>query len=287
MGANMVSNLLKKGNKVVVYDINKDAVKAAESAGATSTSSVAELSAGVDAVITMLPTPDIVKDTFRGPKGIIANSKKGTILIDSSTVGPDAPKELAPEAQAKGLTFVDAPVTGAVPAAKAGTLTFLVGGTEEECKKVKDLLLCMGKHVVHCGPTGMGQVAKVCNNMALAINMISTAEALMLGKRLGLNPKLMNDILNISSGRSWCTEIYCPAPNVLETAPSNNDYEGGFMVDLIAKDLGLATQCGTNVKSPLALGSQAQQIYLTMSHQGMGRKDFSSIYKYLEGKMGK
>jgi len=137
---------------------------------------------------------------------------------------------LAPEAQAKGLTFVDAPVTGAVPAARAGTLTFLVGGTEAEYNAVKPILLGMGKNIVHCGGTGTGQVAKICNNMCLAINMISTAETLMLAKRLGLSPKLMNDILNISSGRSWCSEIYCPAPGILENVPSNNNYDGGFMV---------------------------------------------------------
>ena len=207
--------------------------------------------------------------------------------MDSSTVGPDAPRELAPEAQAKGLTFVDTPVTGAVPAARAGTLTFLVGGTEAEYQAVKPILLSMGKNVVHCGPTGTAQIAKICNNMALAINMISTAETLMLAKRLGLSPKLMNDILNISSGRSWCSEIYCPAPNILENVPSNNNYDGGFMVELIAKDLGLAQHSASKVKHPLPLGSQAHQVYLTMSHHGMARKDFSSVYKYLEGKEGK
>ena len=137
--------------------------------------------------------------------------------MDSSTVGPDTPRELAPEAQAKGLTFVDAPVTGAVPAARAGTLTFLVGGTEAEYNAVKPILLGMGKNIVHCGATGTGQVAKICNNMCLAINMISTAETLMLAKRLGLSPKLMNDILNIISGRSWCSEIYCPLQVSLKT----------------------------------------------------------------------
>lgn len=287
MGLNMVHNLIKNGNKVIAYDINNDALKAAEKEGASSASSVAAVSANVDSLVTMLPTPDIVLNTFQGPNGIIANSKKGTLLMDSSTVGPDTPRIIAAEAKAKGVTFVDAPVTGAVPAARAGTLTFLVGGTEAEYNAVKPVLLGMGKNIVHCGETGTGQIAKICNNMCLAINMISTAETLMLAKRLGLSPKLMNDILNISSGRSWCTEIYCPAPNILENVPSNNDYNGGFMVELIAKDLGLANQSASKVKHPLPLGSQAQQIYLTMALQGLAKKDFSSIYKYLEGKDGK
>lgn len=281
MGSNMVANLLKNGHKVVAFDLNPDAVRAATANGATAASSVAALAQQSDKVITMLPTPDIVKQTYRGANGIIANSKKGSILIDSSTVGPDTPRELAPEAQAKGLTFVDAPVTGAVPAARAGTLTFLVGGTEAECASVRDVLLAMGKHVVHCGPTGAGQAAKICNNMCLAINMISTAETLGLAQRLGLSPKLMTDILNISSGRSWCSEIYNPAPNVAENVPSNNDYEGGFMVELLAKDLALVQHSASQVKAPLPLGGQALQVYMTMSNNGMGRKDFSSVYKFL------
>lgn len=281
MGANMVTNLLKNGHKVVAFDLNAEAVRAVTAKGATAASSVADVAQQSDKVITMLPTPDIVKETYRGTNGIIANSKKGSILIDSSTVGPDAPRELAPEAQAHGLTFVDAPVTGAVPAARAGTLTFLVGGTEAECVSVRDVLLAMGKHVVHCGPTGAGQAAKICNNMCLAINMISTAETLGLAQRLGLSPKLMTEILNISSGRSWCSEIYNPAPNVAENVPSNNDYEGGFMVDLLAKDLSLVQHSASQVKAPLPLGGQALQVYTTMSNNGMGRKDFSSVYKFL------
>ena len=281
MGSNMVANLLKNGHKVVAFDVNSEALRAATANGATAATSVADVASQSDSVITMLPTPAIVKETFRGKNGIFANSKKGSILIDSSTVGPETPQELAPEAQALGLTFVDAPVTGAVPAARAGTLTFLVGGTEAECASVKQLLLGMGKHVVHCGPTGAGQAAKICNNMCLAINMISTAETLALAERLGLSAKLMNDILNISSGRSWCTEIYCPAPDIVANAPSNNDYEGGFMVDLITKDLTLAQHSASQVKAPLPLGGQALQVYTTLGAKGLGRKDFSSVFKFL------
>lgn len=254
------------------------------SKGATAATSVAALASQVDRVITMLPTPRIVMETFSGPDGIIENAKKGSILLDSSTVGPETPKALVKLARAKNLRFVDAPVSGAVPAAKAGSLTFLVGGETEEYEAVKELLLAMGKNVVHCGPTGMGQVAKICNNMCLAINMISTAETLGLAKRLGLDPKLMTGILNISSGRSWCSEIYNPAPGVQENAPSNNQYQGGFQVQLISKDLGLVQQSATVVNAPLPMGSLAYQLYLTMLNNGYHGKDFSSVYEFLEKK---
>lgn len=284
MGANMASHLIAKGHRVVVYDLSKEAIAELVGKGATAATSVASLASQVDRVITMLPTPQIVMETFTGPEGIIENSKPGSILLDSSTVGPETPKTLVKLANAKNLKFVDAPVSGAAPAAKAASLTFLVGGEPEEYEAVKDLLLAMGKNVVHCGPTGMGQVAKICNNMCLAINMISTAETLGLAKRLGLDPKLMTGILNISSGRSWCSEIYNPAPGVQENAPSNNKYKGGFQVQLISKDLGLVQQAATQVHAPLPMGSLAYQVYLTMLNNGYNGKDFSSVYEFLEKK---
>lgn len=148
---------------------------------------------------------------------------------------------------------------------------------------MKGLLLAMGKNVVHCGPTGSGQAAKICNNMALAINMISTAETLNLAKKLGIDPKLMTHILNISSGRSWCSELYNPVPGVMDNVPANVHYQGGFQVQLIAKDLSLVQQSATDLKVPLPLGSLAYQTYLTMLNNGYFGKDFSSIYQFLEG----
>jgi 3-hydroxyisobutyrate dehydrogenase len=283
MGGNMVANLLKNGHKVVVYDKSQDAVNDAASKGATVAASVTQLAQQSDRIITMLPTPKIVKEIFSGPDGIIENSKPGSILLDCSTVGPETPIELVKAAKAKGVTFVDAPVTGAVPAARAGTLTFLVGGSDSEFEAVKDLLLGMGKNVVHCGPTGSGQAAKICNNMCLAINMISTAETLNLAKKLGIDPKLMTKILNISSGRSWCSEIYNPVPGVMEDVPCNVGYKGGFQVQLISKDLSLVQQSATEHKVPLPLGSLAYQTYLTMLNNGYYGKDFSSVYEFLKG----
>ena len=280
----MSSNLLKNGHKVVVYDSNPEAMRSLVSAGAAAASSVADLASQSDRVITMLPTPDIVKAVYRGSDGVFANAKKGSILIDSSTVGPEPPQELAPEAKSKGLTFIDAPVTGAVPAARDGTLTFLVGGTESEAASIKELLLSMGKNVVHCGPTGSGQIAKICNNMCLAITMIGTAETLALARRLGLDPRLMTHILNISSGRSWSSEVYNPAPGIMDKVPSSNDYKPGFSVELLAKDLGLAQTAATRVKAPLPLGGPSHQVYLTMQANGWSKKDFSSVYKFLEEK---
>lgn len=284
MGANMTLNLLKNGKKVVVFDLSADATKDLVAKGATNASSVAELAQQCDKVITMLPTPKIVKEIYTGPDGIIKNSKAGSILMDSSTVGPETPIEIQKVAKASGLTFIDTPVTGAVPAAAAGTLTFLVGGDKSEYEAVKDTLLAMGKNVVHCGPIGQGQVAKICNNMCLAINMIATAETLNLAKRLGLDPKLMTDILNISSGRSWSSEIYNPVPGVMPNVPSSNGYKGGFQTQLISKDLSLVQQSATSVGAPLPLGSLAYQIYLTMLSNGYHGKDFSSVFQFLEEK---
>ncbi|KAI1290414.1 3-hydroxyisobutyrate dehydrogenase, mitochondrial [Halotydeus destructor] len=284
MGNYMVANLLKSGNKVVVYDQAKAAMADVIKNGAVAANSVADLAKQCDKIFTMLPTPDIVSKVYSSPDGIIANSKSGTILMDSSTVGPETPRQLVKLAEAKGLIFLDTPVSGAVPAARAGTLTFLVGGTADQCESVKATLLGMGKNVVHCGPIGAGQVAKICNNMCLAINMISTCETLQLAKRLGLDPKLMTQVLNISSGRSWCSEIYNPVPDVMENVPANTGYKGGFQVQLISKDLSLAQQSATGVKAPLALGAAAYQTYLTMLNNGYFGKDFSAVYEYLEKK---
>jgi 3-hydroxyisobutyrate dehydrogenase len=171
-----------------------------------------------------------------------------------------------------------------VPAAKAASLTFMVGGKEKELEAIKDLLLCMGKNVVHCGDVGSGVTAKICNNMMLAISMIGTSETLNLGKRLGLDPKLLTKILNISSGRTWSSEVYNPVPGVGDNLnlPANNDYEGGFMTHLIAKDLGLAQSAATRSNSPTPLGTLSHQIYRLMLNNGYSTKDFSSVYKFIQ-----
>uniref|UniRef100_A0A8D1R3G2 3-hydroxyisobutyrate dehydrogenase, mitochondrial n=1 Tax=Sus scrofa TaxID=9823 RepID=A0A8D1R3G2_PIG len=190
-------------------------------------------------------------------------------------------KELAKEVEKMGAVFMDAPVSGGVGAARSGNLTFMVGGVEEEFAAAQELLGCMGSNVVYCGAVGTGQAAKICNNLLLAISMIGTAEAMNLGIRLGLDPKLLAKILNMSSGRCWSSDTYNPVPGVMDGVPSANNYQGGFGTTLMAKDLGLAQDSATSTKSPILLGSQAHQIYRLMCAKGYANKDFSSVFQFL------
>ena len=286
MGSNMCANLQKNGHELILYDPNPNAIKDLIAGGnARSVSSPAEVAQQSERVFTMVPFPTDVLNVYTGPNGLIANARKETILIDSSTVDPETSKKIETEASAKGIRFVDAPVTGAVPAARAGTLTFIVGGPKETVDELRELLLCMGKNVIHCGTTGMGSVAKLCNNMMLAISMIGTAETLNLARRSGLDPKLMTDILNISSGRTWVSEGYNPVPGVgSSTTPSSNDYDKGFRSSLLAKDLNLAQLISVQSQSPTPMGSTASQYYrILVNNEKYADKDFSAIYEFLKG----
>ena len=202
---------------------------------------------------------------------LLRKVKKGSLLIDSSTIDPMVSKELAKEVEKMGAVFMDAPVSGGVGAAPSGNLTFMVGGVEEEFAAAQELLGCMGSNVVYCGAVGTGQAAKICNNLLLAISMIGTAEAMNLGIRLGLDPKLLAKILNMSSGRCWSSDTYNPVPGVVDGVPSANNYQGRFGTTLMAKDLGLAQDSATSTKSPILLGSQAHQIYRMMCAKGYSK----------------
>lgn len=180
-----------------------------------------------------------------------------------------------------GARFVDAPVSGGVPGAEKATLTFMVGGTSAEYDAVKKTLECMGKNITHCGDSGMGQAAKICNNMLLGISMIGVCEAMNMAIRLGLDAKSFMDIVNSSTGRCWSSELYNPVPGLVPTAPANRNYEGGFSIDLITKDLGLASAVATASNSPIPLGSMAHQTYRTLKAKGLGNKDFSAVYDFL------
>ena len=282
MGSNMANHLLNKGHRLVVYDVYPEAMTAFADKGALVAQNPAELANKCDRVFTMLPTGSHVLEAYNGKNGILEKVKPGTLLIDSSTIDPSTSREVAKLAEAKGAVFLDAPVSGAVPAARAATLTFMVGGKEKEVEAIKDLLLCMGKNVVHCGDVGSGEIAKICNNMALAITMIGTSEALNLAKQSGLDPKLMTKILNIGSGRSWSSEVYNPVPGVMENVPAANNYDGGFMVQLMAKDLGLAQASATRTNTPTPLGTLSHQIYRLMQNNGYASKDFSFVYQFFQ-----
>nr|CAH0105723.1 unnamed protein product [Daphnia galeata] len=282
MGGPMALNLLNKGNSVTVFDVYPEAMSKLQDAGAAIGHNPAEVAEKSDTIITMLPNSSHVQEAYAGENGVFQTAKPGSLLIDSSTIDPSVSKEMAILAEKKGMIFIDAPVSGGVMAAKAGTLTFMVGGPEHEFANAKSILEHVGKNIVYCGPVGAGQAAKICNNMLLAINMVGTAEAMNLGVRLGLDPKLLSSVINTSSGRSWSSEIYNPVPGVLPNVPASNNYEGGFGTALMTKDLGLAQNSATRSNSAIPLGSLAHQLYRLMTVRGYAKKDFSSVYEFLQ-----
>jgi len=282
MGGHMARNLLKKGYPVIAYDVSQDNLAALKADGGSVASCPAEAAAGVSTVVTMLPESTHVKQVYAGDDGIFSSVENGALLIDSSTIDPAVSQDMAALAAGKGAVFMDAPVSGGVNAARDGALTFMVGGPEESFPSTKAILDHMGKNVVYCGAVGTGQAAKICNNMLLGISMIGTSETMNLGMRLGLDPKLLAKILNMSSGRCWSSEVYNPVPGVLPGVPSSNNYQGGFGTALMTKDLGLAQSAAIATKTPTPLGASALQIYRTLCNHGFAEKDFSSAFQYLK-----
>ncbi|XP_038079152.1 3-hydroxyisobutyrate dehydrogenase, mitochondrial-like [Patiria miniata] len=282
MGGHMAKNLLKQGYPLVIHDVYPEAITELQDLGASVADSAADVAEKTDRIVTMLPSSPNVIEAYNSATGILSTVRKGALLIDSSTIDPSVAKEVAAQAEKKGAVYMDAPVSGGVNAARDALLTFMVGGKPEEFGAAKELLQCMGKNVVNTGPVGTGQAAKICNNMMLGITMIGTSETMNLGIRLGLEPKMLAQILNTSSGRSWSSDTYNPVPGVMEGVPSANQYKGGFSTGLMTKDLGLAQNAATNTKSPTPLGSLAHQIYRIMCSKGYSLKDFSSAFQYLK-----
>ncbi|XP_076178764.1 3-hydroxyisobutyrate dehydrogenase, mitochondrial isoform X2 [Ptiloglossa arizonensis] len=283
MGGHMARNLLKKGHELTVFDIDESATLKLQSAGARVASNSAEVAKDVQVVVTMLQSNRHVLDVYKGDDGIFRSATSGTLLIDSSTIDPFVSETLASEAEKSGIGFVDCPVSGGVNAAKDGTLTFMVGGSRKNFELARPLLESMGSRVVHCGGVGMGQAAKLCNNVLLAVSMIGTAEAFNLGQKLGLDAKVLSDIVNSSSGRCWSSESYNPVPGILDNVPSSKNYEGGFGAALMAKDLGLVQSVATKVQATVPLGSLAHQIFTEIVARGFAKKDFSYVYQFLKG----
>ncbi|UZE96594.1 3-hydroxyisobutyrate dehydrogenase [Alkalimarinus alittae] len=282
MGAPMALNLLKAGYDLKVFDLNPTALKALADAGAATTASAMDAANDVDVLITMLPSSPHVKQLYIGEGALLQNISGQPLIIDCSTIAPDAAKEVAAAARRRGLDMLDAPVSGGVAGAEAGTLTFIVGGEASALKKGTPLFNVMGKNVFHAGDNGAGQVAKICNNMLLGIQMISTAEALQLGVNNGLDPAVLSGIMNKSSGNNWALEVYNPYPGVMDNVPASREYEGGFLVDLMSKDLGLATEAMLSSKSSTPMGSLAKSLYALHASKGNGDLDFSSIQKLFQ-----
>ena len=283
MGNPMARNLVKAGHAVKGYDVIPALLDKAVSQGVSRATSVADCVAGCEVVVTMLPSSPHVRSVYENASGVLAAAKPGMLLIDSSTIDPLTAREVAFDALAKGLTMVDAPVSGGTGGAEAGTLTFMVGGEAKDFEAVKPILACMGRNIVHCGGSGNGQVAKICNNMMLAIEMIATSEGMTLAAKLGMDPKVFAGIVNTSSGRCWSSDTYNPYPGVLENVPASRGYTGGFGADLMLKDLTLVTEAAKSARVPVLLGAIAQQVYQKHSADGHGTKDFSSvILQYLK-----
>ncbi|MAL91465.1 3-hydroxyisobutyrate dehydrogenase [Stutzerimonas frequens] len=278
MGAPMAHNLLKAGHQLSVFDLNAAAVENLVGAGALPVDSPTAIAQGnAELIITMLPAAAHVKSVYLGENGLIAHSRPGVMLIDCSTIDPHSAREVAKAAAEHGNPMLDAPVSGGTGGAAAGTLTFMVGGSDADFDRAQPILAAMGKNIVHCGAAGNGQVAKVANNMLLGISMIGVAEAMALGVALGMDAKTLAGVINTSSGRCWSSDTYNPFPGVLDNVPASRGYSGGFGSDLMLKDLGLATEAAKQVRQPVILGALAQQLYQSFSAQGHGDLDFSAI----------
>ena len=275
MGGPMAANLAKAGHEVTGFDMANVVID-----GVTMASSAEEAAGGCDVVITMLPNGQILRAVA---DQVIAVMTKGAVLLDCSTVDVESARAVASQAQAAGLSALDAPVSGGVGGAQAGTLTFMVGGDDEGFNTAKELFDIMGQKAVHCGPSGNGQAAKICNNMILGATMIVTCEAFALADKLGLDRQAMFDVVSTSSGYSWSMNAYCPAPGIGPQSPSDNDYQPGFAADLMLKDLRLALQAAEAADADTPLGRAARDLYAQFveNEDGAG-KDFSAMLPRFE-----
>ncbi|WP_422028984.1 3-hydroxyisobutyrate dehydrogenase [Roseovarius sp.] len=275
MGGPMAANLAKAGHEVTGFDTAEVSIE-----GVTTVASAAEAAKGADVVITMLPNGKILRAVA---EEIHPAMDKGAVHLDCSTVDVDSARAVAEAAQAAGLSALDAPVSGGIAGAAGGTLTFMVGGDEAGFSTAKELFDIMGQKAVHCGPSGNGQAAKICNNMILGATMIVTCEAFALADKLGLDRQAMFDVVSTSSGYSWSMNAYCPAPGVGPQSPSDNDYKPGFAADLMLKDLRLAMQAAEAADADTTLGKAAMKLYEQFVEQEDGAgKDFSAMLPRLE-----
>ncbi len=278
MGGGMAANLVKAGYKVRAFDLSEEALARASEAGCETFSNIRDAVKDAETVVTMLPNGTIVKDVYT--RDVIGHTPHAATLIDCSTIDVATAREVAGAAHAEGYKMVDAPVSGGIAAANAGTLTFMVGGERHAFEAAKPVLEAMGKAVIHAGGIGNGQAAKICNNMLLGIHMIGTCEAFQMAQKLGLDPQTFYDISSVSSGQNWSMTSYCPVPGVGPTTPADNDYQGGFATALMLKDLKLAMEAAASSGASTPLGKHAQELYEAFAAEN-GGKDFSAIIKTL------
>lgn len=283
MGGPMATNLVNAGHDVTVFDLSEAALASLKEAGAQVAVTASDAVKNAEFVVSMLPADKHVLGLYLDKEqGILSAIPEGALVIDSSTISAEAARELAKGVIGQGRRFIDAPVSGGVGGAKAGTLTFICGGDNADIEEARPILEGMGKAVFSAGGHGAGQVAKICNNMLLAVLMAGTSEALQLGRKHGLDAKVLSEIMLQSSGRNWTLEVYNPCPGVMEGVPSSNGYNGGFLVDLMRKDLNLALKAAAGSESFTPMGEKAAELFDAHSENGAGSKDFSSIFDFFE-----
>jgi len=289
MGGPMAVNLQKAGHSVAAFDLSQSACDKFAAAGLTIAASAEAAVQGAEVVISMLPASRHVQSLYLGASGeggLLAHIAAGTLVIDSSTIAAATSQQVGTAANAAGIDFIDAPVSGGTGGAIAGTLTFMVGASAAQLERARPVLEKMGSNIFHAGHVGAGQTAKICNNMLLGILMIGTSEAIALGVANGLDPQVLSEIMRRSSGGNWALEKYNPWPGVQENAPSSKGYAGGFGTDLMLKDLGLAQENAGAVQAATPLGGLARSLYAMHSMAGHGGLDFSSIVQSLQKRAG-
>ncbi|HEU5323037.1 MAG TPA: 3-hydroxyisobutyrate dehydrogenase [Methylomirabilota bacterium] len=282
MGQPMLANLVKKGFAVVAYDVVPEAVQAAVARGAAAAGSSAEAARRSDLVVTMLPSSSHVEAAYLGAGGVVEGIARGRLCVDMSTIDPSVSRRVAARLAERGVRFIDAPVSGGVPRAAAGTLAIMVGGDARDVEEARPVLAAMGANVLHVGPVGSGEVAKLCNNLIAGVATVAVSEAFRIAEGFGLDPKVLTDVIARSSGHTWVMEHMHPVPGLVPHAASSHDYAPGFMVDLMAKDLGLAVNAARELRVPVVVSPAAQQVLRLASSHGLGRRDVTAVYTFLK-----
>lgn len=282
MGQPMLANLVKKGFDVVAFDVVPAALDAAVKLGSARARSAGEAAADCDLVVTMLPSSANVEAVYLGPGGIADTAARGRLCVDMSTIDPATSQRVAARLKERGVRFLDAPVSGGVGGAVAGTLAIMVGGDAGDLEEARPALAAMGSNIIHVGAVGAGEVAKLCNNLISGSALIAVAEAFRIGEAFGVDLQILTNVIAKSSGGTWVMEHMHPVPGIVDGAASNRQYAPGFMTDLMAKDLALAVNAAREKRVPVVVAPAAQQLYRLASSHGLGREDFSAVYKFLK-----
>jgi 3-hydroxyisobutyrate dehydrogenase len=282
MGQPMLANLVKNGFSVIAFDVVPAALEAAVRLGAERAGSAGEAVANCELVITMLPSSANVEAVYLGSAGIVESAAPGRLCVDMSTIDPGTSQRVAARLKDRGLRFLDAPVSGGVGGATAGTLAIMVGGNAGDLEEARPALAAMGSNIIHVGDVGAGEVAKLCKNLISGSALIAVAEAFRIGEAFGVDLQILTSVIAKSSGATWVMEHMHPVPGIVDSAASSRQYAPGFMTDLMAKDLALAVNAAREKRVPVVVAPAAQQLYRLASSHGLGREDFSSVYKFLK-----